>query len=269
MKAELHPAGGAPFPPRTGMRIPPTYVVGIDLGKSHDYTAIVVLKRAGDWGELIHLVRVEQIALETDYPVQVDYIRKIVTSPKLQGRCVVGVDGTGCGVPVVDMLRKALRGVSLTPLQINGSTGYPTVDDRGWHHVPKKFLITASQLAAQSGYLQVGNVAHRDVFDAELAAYTFKKNTDTGRETYANDARENEHDDLVLAYAIGIYVAVHRRHWGNRINPSSPYDAANGELAALRADPTGMLETWTDQIPFQVFPSRSVGRDPLAGWWNE
>jgi hypothetical protein len=249
------------------MRITPTFVMGVDVGQAHDPTAVVVLQRAGDWGELIHLRHVERIALATSYPDQAKHLAELAARPPLTGRVVMGVDATGVGRPVVDML-KPIVGCPLTPVVITAGT-LSSADDRGWLRVPKRDLIAGAQIALEQHQVRIAkSIPDVDILTAELAAYRVSINPDSGHDSYANSARENPHDDLVLAFAVAVHVA-RRRGWGKPITPR-PHDVpVNVDYLALQADPGGMLERWAETVPPQARPSRTVGYEPLAGWWNQ
>src|SRR5208283_4392770 len=95
------------------------YFVGVDLGQSHDFTAIAVLERAevmGEWDPVLfgrptfvklRLRYLERPALGTSYPEIVDRVAEVARSADLAGRCHLIVDATGVGRPVVDLLRRA------------------------------------------------------------------------------------------------------------------------------------------------------------------
>jgi hypothetical protein len=97
------------------------FYLGLDLGKKHDHTAIVIVER---WGDRLLLVRhLERVALGTPYTGVVARIREIVKCP---GQWAVVVDGTGVGEPVVDALRRA--GLAMGKVRM-GADGYGEHDD--------------------------------------------------------------------------------------------------------------------------------------------
>jgi hypothetical protein len=90
------------------------YFVGLDLGQATDYTALAVLEKTE---ALVtqqprtvvrtYAVRhLERLPLGTAYPAVVARTVALVAQPPLAG-CTLGVDMTGVGRPVVDMLRQA------------------------------------------------------------------------------------------------------------------------------------------------------------------
>jgi predicted NBD/HSP70 family sugar kinase len=83
------------------------FYLGLDLGKKHDHTAIVIVERSGEELLVRHL---ERVGLGTPYTAVVARILEIV---RRIGQCAVVVDGTGVGEPVVDALRRAGLGCEL------------------------------------------------------------------------------------------------------------------------------------------------------------
>src|SRR5262245_4457864 len=96
------------------------FVIGVDLGQQHDYTAVAILESI----ELVHndrdpvtyerrrehrtrLLHLHRVKLGTPYPDVVRAIKDIAASPTLAGRCTLVVDATGVGAPVVDLLKRA------------------------------------------------------------------------------------------------------------------------------------------------------------------
>ena len=93
------------------------YFVGVDFGKSRDFTAIAVVERAettGAWDPAkfawkkvvsLQLRYLERVALGTPYTDVIRRVVQVTRWPDLAGRCRLAVDGTGVGRPVVDLLR--------------------------------------------------------------------------------------------------------------------------------------------------------------------
>src|SRR4051812_11923258 len=104
------------------------YFVGLDLGQAADYTAVAVLERAGatNEGSVFTVRHLERFPLRTSYATIVSTIAKQVEAPPLLQQVnryessgvhtairtrwkppTLAVDATGCGRPVVDMLKRA------------------------------------------------------------------------------------------------------------------------------------------------------------------
>jgi hypothetical protein len=177
----------------------------VDLGQTHDFTAIVGLVRA-DHNEL-HVTGLDRLALGTPYPTQVAAIQELTKRPELAGNCLVAVDATGVGAPVVDMLRPALRRPTVPFYAVTITAGdLPNRDGRNWR-IPKRDLIAAAQVALQEHRLRIpAALAEARTLREELLAYRVTISAG-GRDSYGNDWRQAPNDDLVLALAIGVYVA--------------------------------------------------------------
>ena len=92
--------------------------VGVDLGQVKDFTAVAVLERAevlGEWdaGMYAHRKHVElrlryleRMPLGTPYPTVAERVVRITRSDAMAGRCVLVVDATCVGRPVVDLLKR-------------------------------------------------------------------------------------------------------------------------------------------------------------------
>src|SRR5216684_2488894 len=109
------------------------YYVGLDLGQKGDPSAIAVVE---EWWEAVGGVDrvtyelrttrrldvryLERVPLGTPYPEVVEQVCDLVRSPELKGRCVLVVDSTGVGAPVVDLLRRAPLEAWLVPVTITG-----------------------------------------------------------------------------------------------------------------------------------------------------
>ncbi len=79
----------------------------------------------------------------------------------------------------------------------------------GFQRVPKRNLVSTGQVLLQSGRIKIhSSLPLADTLTKELLAF---KVTITAKEndTYANDWRENPHDDLVLSTLLAAY-------WGEK-----------------------------------------------------
>jgi len=191
------------------------FYIGVDLGKTHDYTAIAVIEKetplqvnqrnyfAPGASPLPQLLvrRLERVPLGTSYPRIVAHIRAITHAPPLAGHCALVVDATGLGAPVVDMLREPGTGCDITAVTV---TGGERVSRRGLMHfgVPRRDLIAGVQLALEQGRLRISGHLH--------------EGPALGRELLAMRAgcATSEHDDLVFAVALACWRAHRKSVWG-------------------------------------------------------
>jgi hypothetical protein len=201
-----------------------SFIVGVDLGQAQDYTAIVVIEKVGEENlekAPLHVRHLERPPLGTYYDEQVERVKEIVTDPALGGEEIYDewgelmgrrppelvVDFTGVGRPVADMMRK--EELSLTPILIHGGDG-TTRDGAVWR-VPKRDLVSAAQIALQSGRLGISRELElAEALRRELLNFKVKINIATAHDSY-EAWRERDHDDLVLATALACWKATRRQ----------------------------------------------------------
>jgi hypothetical protein len=197
----------------------PRYVVAVDVGQAHDYTAVAILQsyrvreavddkvREDRRHDLVHLERFRDIS----YPEQVrrltERYREVERIAKVEHReasVQLVVDATGVGKPVLDLMREAKlrpRGVIIT----GGETASHT---DGISRVPKRELVTTLQVALQTRRLVVAeDLPLAETFLKEMRGFRVKISL-TGHASFGNDVgawREADHDDLVLAVALGVW----------------------------------------------------------------
>jgi hypothetical protein len=183
------------------------YILAVDLGQTNDPTAVILLRRAG--GGRLDCLGIERLPLGMSYPAQVNQIIARTKQPEIFGQCILAVDATGVGAPVVDLLRPRVRSTRFYAVTI--TSGDKVNKELGNWRIPKRDLIGAAQLALQQRRVKLPTaLADAKTLAEELLAYkvTIAAN---GHDTYANDWRQAPHDDLVLALAIGVYVADHTK----------------------------------------------------------
>ncbi|MGA2136126.1 MAG: hypothetical protein ABSH50_27875 [Bryobacteraceae bacterium] len=209
------------------------FFVGLDLGQSHDFTAIAVVERVESVGELdkavwaprkevaARLRYLERLPLGTPYPEVVGRAGQVVRSPQVAGACHLIVDATGVGRPVVDMLRAERLPCRLVPALI--TAGYQENQTNGYYHVPKRDLITGLRVLLEQQGLQIAaRLELGRTLVTELAEMRVKVSM-AGNEQYGA-WREGTHDDLVLAVALACWGmrkaypgAMAGRHWGRPV----------------------------------------------------
>jgi hypothetical protein len=206
----------------------PRYVAGLDLGQASDYSALVVAQPSAD-AEPFHDVRhIERLPLGTRYPAVVSHVRTIVATLRKPvavqlrrhadeepGRVIrpdvsLIVDYTGVGRAVFDMLVDAALDCTLVPVTITGGNKV-TRDDYGLH-IPKRDLASVEQRLLQEERLRIAReLPHAALLTGEMANFQVKLSA-TGHDSYgaADDWREGNHDDLVLALALAAWWTEHR-----------------------------------------------------------
>ena len=186
------------------------YLLGLDLGESADHSALAVVRRVQ------HPQRAEaaQYAvqslrrwdLHTPYRTVVEDVRQLLEQPSLaQMRCVLAMDKTGVGAPVVEMVQQAdLPLPRLFPIFIHGGEKAREAD--GTWRVPKRHLASTLAVLLQARRLQIAPALPlAQTLAEELANFRVKIDPKTAHESFAA-WREKEHDDLVLATALACWV---------------------------------------------------------------
>lgn len=196
------------------------FVVGVDLGQVRDFTAVAIAERQDEervWG-IRYLKRFE---LGTPYPDIVEQLRVLMNHSPLRGASVLAADATGVGRPVFDLLRKAGMGCRVTGIGITG--GDVVTPDRALSgfKVPKRDVVGILQLLLQQRRLRISRrLREAEILLKELKDFKVRISDSTGHDSYGA-WRTGEHDDLVLAAGIGIWL-------GNRYRPLPPGPPEDG-----------------------------------------
>jgi len=195
-------------------------ILGCDLGKIRDYTALCALEQYQNYSEwpedveevgetFFHLVYLERFPLHTDYDDIIDYTKIIFddaveryAEKRIKPELVI--DCTGPGLPMHDHFKKVLRrtkGVYIT--------GGSSVNQEGSiYYVPKQHLATNLQIVMQGRGLKFGrNIKETVTLKKELMNFSYKINDATGNATFEH-WREGDKDDTVLAVAIALWYAL-------------------------------------------------------------
>jgi hypothetical protein len=181
----------------------PQYLCGIDLGQAADYTALVVLEITKGRPDRYECPWLERLPLGVAYPEQSDRIAELVGELRSRGSLRVVVDATGVGRAVVQDLRRRL-GVTLLAVTITGGNSV-SEKKHGEITVPKRDLVSAVKLALQTQRLRIAkDLPEAETLVRELLAFQAKI-TVSGHDTY-EAWREGEHDDLVLALALALWL---------------------------------------------------------------
>jgi hypothetical protein len=173
--------------------------VGLDLGQASDYTAIAVVEVAGDDLHVRHLERFRH----TLYPDVADRVEALLESPQLKGKAELVIDTTGVGPAVTDIFSK--RGRSFKAVKIHG--GDAETREEGTYRVPKRNLVSALQVALQTGTLKIASSLElAELLREELLNFRIKISIASGHDSYEH-WREGDHDDVVLATAMAVWSA--------------------------------------------------------------
>ncbi|WP_288131780.1 hypothetical protein [Microbulbifer sp.] len=190
------------------------YFIGVDLGQSHDPTAIAVIEREKLFvretakGKLelketsYNLRHLERRPLGESYVLQVAYVASLLRRPPFRDRVPVYIDYTGVGRPVFDLFEDA-RVPGVIGVTITG--GKEIKPSKVGVTVPKVTLVSKVQAELHAGRLKIsGKLPDAPVLVKELQDFRVSY-TQAGNATF--NAREGAHDDLVLALAIALFGA--------------------------------------------------------------
>jgi len=205
------------------------FVFAVDLGQVNDYTALCVVERVPppafppgtqpmmtrDLGGGMtrtqpapdtrkpdyHIRHLERVPLGTLYHAVVARVKELLgESPLLRGAPLV-IDQTGVGRGIYEQFAQA----GLAPWGITITGGNEMRREGRNLHVPKNDLVSALLTIYQQERLQIAEgLADVPALIHELVNFRPKVNIATGHESF-EAWRESDHDDLVLAAAMGVW----------------------------------------------------------------
>jgi hypothetical protein len=190
--------------------VPPSalspYRVGQALALSHEY---------GRPAEPPLAVRhLERFELGTKYTDVVDRVAALVRSDSLRHMpAVLLVDKTGVGAAVLDSFTHARIGA--VAITLHGGSSVNRDPQRVGYRVPKRDLITVTQVLLQNGQLKVAaGLPEAETLKRELLNFRVKIDPRTAHDSYEH-WREGDHDDLVLAVSMAAWF---RQYWSRHID---------------------------------------------------
>jgi threonine dehydrogenase-like Zn-dependent dehydrogenase len=190
------------------------FFAALDLGQIRDPSALVIVERIdhrrafmGTSFERLLVRYVERMPLGMSYPKIVERVKEILGSEELCGNCVLVVDATGVGAPVVDMLRAARLGCEIVAVVITGGER-----GNGNGSVPKRDLMAGLQALLDEGKLKIARMRETGRLVGELVDMK-RSVSGSGRVRIGADGY-GEHDDLAIALALACWRAQGRRQNG-------------------------------------------------------
>jgi hypothetical protein len=159
-----------------------------------------------------HLQRFE---LGTKYTAVVDGVATLVRSEPLRHMpAVLLVDKTGVGAAVLDSFTHA--GLGAVAITLHGGSSVTRDPQRAGFRVPKRDLVTVTQVLLQNGLLRVAaGLPEAETLKKELLNFRVKIDPRTAHDRFEH-WREGDHDDLVLAVSMAAWF---RQHWNRRVDP--------------------------------------------------
>jgi hypothetical protein len=186
------------------------------------YQAGLALRLSGENGrpaEVPLAVRhLERFELGTKYTTVVDSVAARVRSEPLRRMpAVLLVDKTGVGAAVLDSFTHARIGA--VAITLHGGSSVARDPQRAGFRVPKRDLVTVTQVLLQNGRLRVAaELPEAETLKRELLNFRVKIDPKTAHDSYEH-WREAEHDDLVLAVSMAAWF---RQYWNRHLDAGLP-----------------------------------------------
>lgn len=152
------------------------YSIGVDLGKSEDFTVITVVKESN--GQLVYVNRINKI----DWSLQKKHILAIARN---YHRSIIHIDSTGVGDPIEEDLSKSgvvVRGYKFT-------------------NTSKQVIIEQLIVAIEQGLISIPNCPDTKFLIDELKCFTYEM-LPSGKIRYT--APDGLHDDGVISLGLAI-----------------------------------------------------------------
>jgi hypothetical protein len=182
-----------------------SFVSGLDLGQTHDFSALAVLEKDDAPEPVYKLRHLERYQLGTSYVEIVSKVTALFCRDPLTGS-ILAVDQTGVGKAVVDLLRANHNPPwILRPITITGGHKVGESDDRfRTKTVPKKDLVGCAQILFQAGRLKLAKrLPETAILVKELE--NFRSKITLSANEILEAWRDGDHDDLVLALALACW----------------------------------------------------------------
>ncbi len=209
------------------------YFIGLDLGKSNDYSAVCIAQRT-DFDNpkgAIEVNNVDRFPLGTPYTKVAqhvgDLIRRLpdaivereywpmdkeIPRKEVIHDYMLIVDATGVGNAVVELLRA--QRLRMDEVVITSGVGQDR-SEGSRTYLPKVQLISPLRVAFESGRLKIATqIPHWRQIESELMDFD-EEISGSGAPSYGNRSA-NGHDDMVLAMALAVWKADKMRkfHYG-------------------------------------------------------
>jgi hypothetical protein len=182
------------------------YIISLDLGQAAEHSALAIVEprspdrgRVGNYYDLRHL---ERFSISTRYPEIRDYVSGLIRQLPLPCEVYLLVGITGVGMELyryfADVSARKVVG-----LMLDNGTGEAS-RDRLLYRVPKRGVVSATQLALQTDRLKIARgLTLAPEFTKELTEFRPKLPTITDASAW----RDRPTDDLVLATAGAVWFA--------------------------------------------------------------
>lgn len=178
------------------------YIIGIDLAKLHDYTAVTVLDVAETTIDGYVVRNVYRYPVGLEYHRVAQHIMDQLSGRPYDGDVVLAVDATGLGGPVLEQFRGQMSPVIGISITAGSSVTRNSQDFR----VPKIDLVsTLLALCENKRIAFAPRAKHLDALMQELMAFQGRM-SGTGHTRYEG---RGAHDDMVMSLAMAAWYAEH------------------------------------------------------------
>jgi hypothetical protein len=215
------------------------WTLGLDLGQSQDYSALCALQETTKPRQPIALFKWDEperqwaCRLLRRWPLGSSYtaisrdVVTLVSKPPLAKQSVLVVDNGGPGRPVCDLLRAAQPPVQLIALGICAGDSVKFTKEHGLTVAKARLIVNLQCLLQMHRLTFAAGLAEAATLQRELANYRVKV-TASANEVF--NAREGQHDDLVLAVSLAAWYA-------ERSGPDAPPRAIDEGCKAIVSHP--------------------------------
>jgi hypothetical protein len=152
------------------------YTIGIDLGKTEDFTVITVIKNSNC--QVVNVFRENKI----DWSIQKELIKSVCQRYKNN---LIYIDSTGLGNPIADDLRR--YGLNIVDYKFTNQS--------------KELLIEALVVAIEQGLVGIPDVSTTQFMIDELKDYAYEI-LPSGKIRYS--APDGKHDDGVISLGLAV-----------------------------------------------------------------
>jgi hypothetical protein len=165
-----------------------------------------------------HVRHIQRWQLGTPYPAVVDDVSRLMLEPVFRRRAHLVIDSTGVGGAVADMFTQAFKAGrlgDLWPQRVTLTAGFSNDGQRHGHYSSASTAHKGDLVARVVSLFERGRVVmppglpQSDALEKELRAFKLKQSARTGALSFEAE-READHDDLVIALALSVWVR-HRR----------------------------------------------------------
>jgi hypothetical protein len=206
------------------MTIVPHYILSVNVGQVHEYSAIVLAEIHGRRPEhTIHVREATRLPLGTSYPDVADEIarRYAAIGEHLRRLCYgwdnprewlayrsLVIDITGVGRPPYDELVK--RRVRAIPITFVGGTGFSLSPDGWGYHVAKVDLVSSLAIRFQCRPPRILISERLPQVEALLQEFLrFRQKVHLRGPETAEAWRERDHDDLAFSVTMATWYAAY------------------------------------------------------------